>query len=98
MHRSTYVTIPRRVFHVRWHVVIDLLSAVALAVALTAWAVLVWQNNAARVPQIGADVVTLLPCVSEDAAGPCYRDAARQGNGAGESFVVIDGVTYRMGR
>jgi len=34
-------------------------------------------------------------CQSEDAPGPCYWDATRDGNGTGRSFVVVDGqVTY----
>lgn len=35
------------------------------------------------------------PCVTEDAAGPCYWDADERGNGEGRSFVVDgDVVTY----
>lgn len=28
------------------------------------------------------------PCVTEDAAGPCYWDGQERGNGIGRSFVV----------
>lgn len=38
----------------------------------------------------------VLPCVTEDAPGPCYWDATVRGNGLGDSFTVAaDGtVTY----
>ena len=37
-----------------------------------------------------------VPCAEEDAPGPCYWDAARRGNGQGESFIVNQDqtVTY----
>lgn len=37
--------------------------------------------------------ITLVPCATEDAAN-CYWDAATMGNGAGRSFVNIDGTYY----
>ena len=37
-----------------------------------------------------------VPCAEEDAPGPCYWDAAGQGNGQGTSFIVNNDqtVTY----
>lgn len=38
----------------------------------------------------------IAPCATEDAAGPCYWNAAARGNGTGESFTVdaAGAVTY----
>lgn len=43
--------------------------------------------------------VQLPACATEDAAGPCVWDAARQGNGQGRSFTVDanGAVTYIVG-
>ena len=37
-----------------------------------------------------------VPCAEEDSPGPCYWDAARRGNGEGNSFIVNNDqtVTY----
>ena len=37
-----------------------------------------------------------VPCADEDSPGPCYWDAARRGNGEGNSFIVNNDqtVTY----
>ena len=37
-------------------------------------------------------------CVEEDSTDvDCHWNAAERGNGQGESFVVVDGVTYMLG-
>ncbi len=36
------------------------------------------------------------PCATEDAPGPCHWDASKRGNGAGQSFYVIDGVVTHL--
>jgi hypothetical protein len=35
-----------------------------------------------------ADTFASLPCVTEDAPGPCYWDASTHGNGEGRSFTI----------
>ena len=43
-----------------------------------------------------AALTPYVPCAEEDAPGPCYWDAARRGNGEGNSFIVNNDqtVTY----
>ena len=51
-----------------------------------------WPQDPAFTP---ASSVTT-PCATEDDPGPCHWDAARQGNGKGQSFTVTtdpDGTT-----
>ena len=35
-----------------------------------------------------AALTPYVPCAEEDSPGPCYWDAARRGNGQGNSFIV----------
>ena len=35
-----------------------------------------------------AALTPYVPCAEEDSPGPCYWDAARRGNGEGNSFIV----------
>ena len=37
--------------------------------------------------------VVLTPCQYEDST-TCYWDAQRMGNGTGQSFIDVDGITY----
>ena len=43
-----------------------------------------------------AALTPYIQCAEEDSPGPCYWDAARRGNGRGESFIVNNDqtVTY----
>ena len=47
-------------------------------------------------PTAAAPISPYVPCAEEDSPGPCYWDAARRGNGEGNSFIVNNDqtVTY----
>lgn len=65
-------------------------AIVGLAAAI--FATILWLTPAPIPAQYGG----YPPCLTEDAAGPCYWDADTMGNGIGQSFTVdADGtVTY----
>lgn len=72
----------------------NLAVVAVLAASITA---VVWMaademadRGAAESPEI-----VLTPCVTEDQQTDCYWDADVRGNGAGTSFVVIDGELYQ---
>lgn len=69
--------------------------AVLLAVVFAALVVVGWVGRSTPErpsnPLIEKAVESgYFPCETEDAVGPCYWDAAVQGNGQGRSFVVTD--------
>lgn len=67
--------------------------------ALTVWVAVLVSLAVLALDMLAVDdEVVLQACVTEDDPGPCYWFAGAQGNGRGSSLVVVDGVTYRLGR
>lgn len=75
---------PEMRIRIRWATVAALIAGAILAYGMMTWAVTVADEPGGHLP----------PCSTED-SDDCRWDADRQGNGAGRSFTVVDGVvTY----
>lgn len=90
---SQYVTntqstnvLPRKRFRVRW----DQVSAMLVTV-LCLGLLMVWFG--VLIEPMPAD--SLPPCATEDSDN-CVWDAAKMGNGEGESFYVVDGAVHHV--